>query len=106
MAGWAIVAVEGIGLDVGTLVASYGAATPFALVLLYWLRRESSRGDRWEGKYLELAGKMAGEVVPMLTESQRIHREAGELVTRHSATLQDTERRLRDTIDRARHEPT
>jgi hypothetical protein len=93
-------------LDAGSILASYGAAAPFALVLLYWLRRESSRGDRWEGKYLELASKMGSEVVPMLTESQRIHREAGELVTRHAATLQETERRLRETIDRARHDPS
>jgi hypothetical protein len=110
-----VVVAQTGGLDVGTLLASYGAATPFALVLLYWLRSTEARATRWEAAYLALAEKTADEVVPVLAESQRIHQEAAELATRQTvmlhqlharpqpdpALLMEAERSLRDTIRRA-----
>jgi hypothetical protein len=102
-------------LDVASILASYGAAAPFALALYLWLRREAGRADRWEQLYLELADKTSGEVVPMLLESQRVHRAAAELSERQAALvarlehlpepdgalLREAARALRQQIDRA-----
>lgn len=97
----------GEALELPSLVGWFGAATPFALVLLYWLRRESQRADRWERLYLDVADRSAKDVLPALAEATRLHGQTIEVLTDVStrpspdvALLTSTERAIRDLLDR------
>lgn len=103
-----LVAAQEDPLATGSILRYFGVAAPLVGFALWTNRRESARGDRWEGRYVALTVKMQDEVIPLLGQAQALLDRQGEVIAEYGrapkpdpALLAEAERALRHQIDRA-----
>lgn len=76
------------GIDVGTMIASYGIAAPFAGLCLWQMRSSATKLDAALAKVAELQDDavkrerdFAGRVAPLLYDSALLYRQGNERLT-------------------------
>jgi hypothetical protein len=83
-----VAAADGAGLDIGTMIASYGIAAPFAALCWWQMQRSQRKLDAAEATIAELnANRLRDQqdflarVAPMLYDSALLYRQGNERLT-------------------------
>lgn len=102
-----IVAAADNNLDVGTMIASYGIAAPFALLCWWQMQRSQSKLDKAEEQIAKLqaeavtnAREFAARFAPILYDAGLLYKQGNERLTQGLSQSQESEvHRLREEVE-------